>query len=111
MVEVYSDVEHDFKVPNLVFTHCDSSYNYGLWCKNGHMFRVWQSPRYRKYKWFIRANDDSYYHLENVYDYLSTLDHTKNIIVADKYCADNPKGTEYPTGGPGFFVRLSNLTS
>jgi hypothetical protein len=103
MVEVYTDVEYDANVTNLVFSHCDSSYHYGLWCKNKHMLRMWQSPRYKDVKWFVRANDDSYYHLENMHNFLSTLDHTKSIVIGEKFCADNPPCT-YPSGGPGIIV-------
>jgi len=103
MVEVYSDVEHDESVPNLVFSHCDSSYHYGLWCKNKHLLQMWGSPRYRKYKWFIRANDDSYYHLENIYDFLSKLDHRKPLVIGEKYCYNVPS-MAYPSGGAGIIL-------
>lgn len=103
MVEVYSDVDHDTSVPNLIFSHCDSSYHYGLWCKNTHMLQMWQTPRYRNFKWFIRANDDSYYHLENIYDLVKGLDHEKPIVIGEKFCSDNPDGT-YPSGGPGIIL-------
>ena len=103
MAEVYSDIERDPSIQNLVYTHCDSSYHYGLWCKNKHMLLMWQSPRYRKYKWFIRANDDSYYHLENIYDMVSKLDHTKSIVIGAKYCWHRPD-LGYPGGGSGFIV-------
>jgi hypothetical protein len=103
MVEVYTDIDHDPNVTNLIYSHCDSSYNYGLWCKNTHMLQMWQTPRYRKYKWFIRANDDSYYHLENIYDLVSKMDHTKPIVIGEKFCSDNPDGN-YPSGGPGIIL-------
>lgn len=102
MTEVYSDVDHDPDVPNLIYSHCDSSYNFGLWCKNKHMLRMWQTPRYKKYKWFIRANDDSYYHLENIYDYLTAFDHTESIVIGEMFCS-NPSGV-YPSGGPGIIL-------
>lgn len=103
MVEVYSDVEKDPTIPNLVYSHCDSSYHYGLWCKNKHLLQMWGSPRYRKYKWFIRANDDSYYHLENIYEFVSQLDHTKPIIIGEKYCYNSPS-IAYPSGGAGIIL-------
>lgn len=33
-------------------------------------------------KWFFRVMDDSYIHLENLYDYVSKLDHTVPYVVA-----------------------------
>lgn len=104
MVEVHTDVSMDEKVPNVFNTQCDSTYWFGLWCKNQAMFRLWQTPRYREVKWFIRANDDSLYHLENAWEYLSTLDHTKQLVIGDKYCANYPADVAYPAGGCGFVV-------
>lgn len=85
------------QLPNMLVGDCDSSYNVGLWCKNGQLIDEWQTPEYDEKMWFVRVMDDSYLHLENLYDTLMAIDASKVHFIGDLWCVA-PNQT-YPSGG------------
>lgn len=87
-MDIVSDVENytlpDHPGPyrqfiNAVKHGCSSTdREFGLICKNNIIFRKWMwDADMASKKWFFRFMDDTWAHLENIYDYLSTLDHRK----------------------------------
>jgi len=85
------------------YTTCPATYTYGLWCKNMEMMRTWKTdPRYKDVKWFYRAMDDTFIHLENLLWLTKQYDYTQPIVIAEKVCYWT--GVEYPDGGPGFVM-------
>jgi len=103
MVLVFSDSLRPFSasIPNFVDTLCDNTYYFGIWCKNGVMIEHWKTnERFRDVKWFVRVMDDTYLHLENLYDLVSQYDWRHRVLLGDLYCV--VENYTYPSGGPGF---------
>jgi hypothetical protein len=100
MVEIYTDDPVDYAVTNPVATRCGSDDNYGRWCKFTHMLKVWTTPRYRNVKWFVVVLDTSYLHLENLYEFVSTLNSSKPQLIGDINC--DAIGVKYASGKAGF---------
>jgi len=107
MVEVFSDTnDGSFLMrPDLKMRDCGcpASYTTGLWCKNLVMMRAWKTEaRYKDVKWFYRAIDDTFIHLENLMWLTKQYDHNQSILIGEKVCYWT--GVEYPDGGPGFVM-------
>jgi hypothetical protein len=109
VVTVFSDTEDaetpEFgtEIPNLVDTGCESSYNYGIWCKNTFMLEYWRdNSKFKNVKWFVRAMDDSYLHLENILHHVSQYNHSEKIVFAEKWCYNGIN--DFPVGGSGFIL-------
>lgn len=98
-------------VPNVWDSGCSSSYNRGLWCKNGAIIKKWQTdPQYKDVKWFARVMDDSYLHLENMLHLFDQYDHTQPYVFAEHWCK-TLGSIDYPTGGPGILFSRGVLDS
>lgn len=103
MVFVFSDSHGASSawVPNFVDTLCEKSYYFGIWCKNAAMIDYWKrEERFREVKWFVRVMDDTYLHLENLYELVKTYDWREKVLIGDLYCVK--ENYTYPSGGPGF---------
>lgn len=115
IVDVLSDTDDDvfennegenMTIPNLRNTGCASSYNLGLCCKNHWMMQNWKDdPKFKDTKWFYRAMDDSWVHLENLVWLAQQYDHTKPMVIGEKVCTSS----QYPDGGPGFLISRAVL--
>lgn len=103
MVTVFSDgiLESSGEIPNYVDTKCPNTYYFGIWCKNGAMIERWKNgEEYKEVKWFVRIMDDTYLHMENMYDLVRRYDWREKIVIGDMYCVE--ENYTYPSGGPGF---------
>jgi hypothetical protein len=87
-------------MPNVKTTGCETTYNYGLWCKNSYMWKYWrEDAKFKDVEWFVRIMDDSYVHLENLLDLVEQHNSSKRIVLGDKHCYWS--NHDYPSGGPG----------
>ena len=93
---------------NYIDTGCDEHYTTGLLCKNVRMMVTFQQPEFMHYKWVLRVMDDTWVHMENLWDMLSTLDSSKPMVIGEQYCHPN---FMYPTGGPGFVISRALINS
>jgi hypothetical protein len=77
-------LENGFKLPGFIDAvqyGCGTDREYGLICKNNIIFKKWiHDPKMKSKKWFFRFMDDTWAHMENMHEYLSTLDHTKPCV-------------------------------
>jgi len=90
-------------LPNLRNTDCENTYNTGLCCKNYWMLKHWRDdPKFKHVKWFYRAMDDSWIHMENLLWLAQQYNHSKPMVIGERVCTKVPN--EYPDGGPGFLI-------
>ena len=74
------------------------------------MFRTWKfDPHFKNTKWFFRAMDDTWVHLENLHHLVSQYDHTMPLLIGEKVCYWT--GDQYPDGGPGFVMSKGFIDS
>jgi hypothetical protein len=109
VVSVFSDTtntqssEVGRPIANVIDTGCESSYNYGIWCKNAYMMEYWQtSEKFKNVKWFVRVMDDTYVHLENILQLVSQYDYREKMVIGEKWCKNGE--FEFPIGGSGFII-------
>jgi len=114
VVTVFSDtannqsVEVGRPIANVIDTGCESTYNYGIWCKNTYMLEYWRNdPKFLNVKWFVRAMDDTYLHLENILNEVSKHDHREKVVIGEKWCKQGRH--EFPVGGSGFIFSRAVL--
>lgn len=87
-------------ISNYIITNCSGEYTDGLVCKNEEMIKYFNEHLNNR-KWLMRAMDDTYIHVENLYDLLITLDENESILIGERYCHYH---FDYPTGGPGMVM-------
>jgi len=94
MIEVYSDVVRDEKIPNLVHTLWNKSDEYSTWMKITHMMKVWGTPPYKSVDWFVITHDTAYLNLDNLFDYVVHLDASEPMVIGEVQCRED--GLQYP---------------
>lgn len=96
VVEVYSNVSVDPRVPSLVDAKAGPEDAAALWHRVHFMAKIWSLPQYRNVKWFVIAHDASYLNLENMWGYLATQNHSKPMLIGDVHCTT--EGVQYVNG-------------
>ena len=77
----------------------------GLCCKTAHDFLLYQRHLLR-YQWFCHFDDDQYVNTNNLNEYLSTYDHTKEYYIGKNSWAGPLHRTKEPYPSPFWFATL-----